>query len=48
LGFYFLRILQERRKESVKAINIPDKEKRKKKRMILSFISAYLLSNIPT
>jgi hypothetical protein len=32
----------------VRAINIPDMEKKKKRRISLSFIKAYLLSNIPT
>jgi hypothetical protein len=43
-----LRIAHERRKETVRAINIPDIEKRKKRRISLSFITAYLLSNVPT
>ena len=47
-GNYFLRILQERTKETVRATNIPDIEKRKKRRISLSFINAYLLSIIPT
>jgi len=45
---HFLRILQERRKETPRAINIPDMEKRKKRRISLSFMTAYLLSNNPT
>ena len=44
----FLRIFQERAKETAKANNMPDMEKRKKRRMSLSFIKAYLLSIIPT
>jgi hypothetical protein len=47
-GFYFLNIIRERKKEMVRAINIPDMEKKKKRRISLSFINAYLLSNIPT
>jgi hypothetical protein len=47
-GIYFLRILQERTKETVRATSIPDIEKRKKRRISLSFIIAYLFSIIPT
>ncbi len=47
-GDYSLSVLRERKKETVKAISIPDMEKKKKKRMSLSFIDAYLLSSIPT
>jgi predicted peptidase len=47
-GNYFLIIFQERRKETVKAINIPDIEKRKKRRISRSFMMEYLFSNIPT
>ena len=46
---YFLQPIGENRmKETVKAINIPDMEKKKKRRINLSFIVAYLLSSIPT
>ena len=44
----FLSIIYDRIKETVSAINIPDMEKKKKRRISLSFIKAYLLSNIPT
>jgi hypothetical protein len=47
-GFYLLSIIRERKKAMVRAINIPDIEKKKKRRISLSLIKAYLLSNIPT
>jgi hypothetical protein len=45
---YFLIIFQEKIKETVRAINIPDMEKKKKRRINLSFMMAYLFSINPT